>query len=193
MKSRNLFLLCLLTLVMSFGCFQSNKREVISRPVDVNKSSSGKMRSDSNDFIVYSKANLWEIVDSTAKGFRSKANPSQDLKSINKNFLDFYERFISDSLFQYDRINFQRLTGIISECDTTITLNASNWLFRSWNFTLYFNRHEDPDVTWSDFIYSSDSTFYYEFILEEVGIVYQAGFEKLNENWYLTFYRETNC
>jgi hypothetical protein len=193
MKPRNLFQIYLIASLMTIGCFHSKKREVVSRNIDISKSGIGEMRSDSNEYYLSSATNTWDIIDSIAKGFRSKAKPSQDLKSINADFLDFYEKFISDSLFQYERIKFHRLTGIISECDTTITLNSSNWLYKKWNFILYFNKHEDPDETWSDFIYSSDSTFYYEFILEEVGMVYQAGFEKLNESWYLTFYCESNC
>ncbi len=145
--------------------------------------------------ILPEKANtsIWDKIDRVANNFKSKAKASQDLSEIDKDFLMFYEKFLQDSLFQVERCDFNNFLGVVSECDTTIILNTSNWKYTDWNFTEFFNSPSDTTLVWKNYYYSSEDTFYYEFILEEVGVIYQVGFERINSRWYLAFYYINAC
>lgn len=145
--------------------------------------------------ILPEKANtsIWDKIDIVANNFKSKAKASQDLSEIDKDFLMFYEKFLQDSTFQVGRCNFNNFLGVVSECDTTIILNSSNWKYTDWNFTEFFNSPSDTTLVWKNYFYSSTDTFYYEFVLDEVGVIYQVGFERINSMWYLTFYHINAC
>jgi len=106
---------------------------------------------------------------------------------LSVEFIEFYEKFISDSIFQKEHINFPIL-AVISECDSTIDLTNKNWKNYTWDFRKDFYNPND-----SNLIYLNKDRFYFESTRKEVGLLFQIGFEKVNENWFLTFYIVNTC
>jgi competence protein ComGF len=150
---------------------------------------------DNEESIEISKNNIWELVQQKVTWFKKNNYPKIDLESIPDSFLNFYHLFISDSLYQINHIHFEKLIGVIGECDTTIIFNSKNWQYTNWNFVEFFpidNNTNDIDG-WNNTFYSNKSIFYYEFELKEAGVIYQVGFERINEKWLLTLYYVNAC
>ena len=138
---------------------------------------------------------IWDKIEDKVIFFKSNTFISRDVKNVPADFLKFYTGFLKDSINQTDNINFNTLIGVISECDTTIILSLKNWDYTTWNFTEHFLVKNDPDDIdgWNNVIHYSEEKFYYEFRLNEIGIIYQVGFEKINKIWKLSLYSINNC
>nr|HPQ21777.1 hypothetical protein [Saprospiraceae bacterium] len=100
----------------------------------------------------------------------------------------------TDSGFQIQRIAFNKLIGVLGECDTTIRFNNKNREFTNWDFTKFFDgMNDDGFEKWDNSYYFSNDRFYYQFRLNEVGWIYKTGFEKINGIWYLSLYYVNAC
>src|SRR5690606_30545110 len=126
---------------------------------------------------------IWAKIDKKANWFKINRIFNRHLEDISNDFKSFYINFISDSLNQQKKIDFNRLIGVLGECDTTILLNTHNWEYTNWNFLEHFdyqnNLDEYDDYAWNNTFFYSETTFFYEFILNGSGIIYQVGFEKI--------------
>ena len=124
---------------------------------------------------------IWDKVSDKQNWFLEKTKQFDHIDSIPIDFVEFYEKFISDSAYQFQHVKFPIL-GVIGECDTTILLNSKNWEYLNWDFRPEFN-----DENYSNITAYNDSLFYYRITLDEIGQLSQLGFKKLHNEWYLIF------
>lgn len=136
------------------------------------------------------RQNIWNFVDEKAEWFKNGLYPQKDTDLLPSDFLEFYEKFNTDSVFQVNSIQFDRLIGVIGECDTTIILNSGNWEIVS-GIIKRFN--ENPKERWSNTIFFDFERVFFEFELIEIGIISRYGFEKLNGRWTQTLYYLNVC
>jgi len=139
--------------------------------------------------------NIWNEIEKKATYFKSDLNPENNLKNLPKEFIVFADKFKSDSIYQLQHIDFGRILGTIGECDTIIIINSDNWKYSNWDFLNDFaNGNEyEPIEKWDNKVYASDSKIYLEYFLKEIGMIYQIGFEKANDIWFLTLYNINVC
>jgi hypothetical protein len=130
---------------------------------------------------------IWEKIENKEIWFKVDSKLYRSIDSLPKEFIEFYEKFISDSNFQKEHINFP-IIAVIAECDSTIVLTKKNWNNYTWDFRKDFNNPND-----SNLIYLDKDRFYFENTRKEVGLLFQIGFEKINEKWFLTFYIVNTC
>lgn len=100
-----------------------------------------------------------------------------------------------DSVYQKENINFNELIGVIVDCEETTFLSDKNWEFIDWDFIKFFSEgsESEPIGKWNNTVYTSEDKVFFEFELKEVGVIYQLGFEKIDENWKLTLYFVNAC
>lgn len=131
--------------------------------------------------------NIWEKIDLKSQEFIENSKVYSTIDSMPKDFIEFYERFISDSNFQKEHIKFPIL-AVIGECDSTILLDSKNWEIDKWDFRENFYDPQD-----SNLIYQNESKFYFKNIRKDVGKIFEIGFEKHDGIWYLTLYDVNVC
>ena len=130
---------------------------------------------------------IWERMDKKGEWFKSDSKFLLTTDSISADFSDFYNRFISDSIYQRNHIQFPVLAAI-GECDTTIQLNDSNWENYNYDFRKDFYNPMDSNV-----IYQNESKFYYQNYRKEIGLLFRIGFEKRDGKWILTLFEVNAC
>ena len=131
--------------------------------------------------------NVLEKIENKAIWFKLDSKLYYSIDSVPKEFIEFYEKFISDSTFQKEHINFP-IIAVVTECDSTINLTNKNWQNYTWDFRKDFYNPND-----SNLIYFNKDRFYFENTKKEIGLLFQIGFEKINGNWFLTFYMVNTC
>lgn len=141
------------------------------------------------------KLSIWDTINEKVDWFIKDKQINTDLNNIPKDFLNFHNKFITDSIYQQRHIDFKNIVGVYGECDTTIYINKENWIFSTWDFLKFFNIDNNIDSIdgWDNQYYFDNTSFYYQFDLKEVGIIYQVGFEKVNNEWRMTLYYLNNC
>lgn len=129
------------------------------------------------------------------KAFIKGKNPHRDVKNIPQDFVDFYKRFIADSIYQLKHIDFENIVGAYSYCDTVIQITPSNWNYSNWSLLDSFDKTKktDPRDGWDNRFYFDRQSFYCQMELIEVGMISQLGFEKINGEWKLILYAQFNC
>lgn len=135
----------------------------------------------------FQSTDIWEKTESKTIWFKQDSKLYRSIDSLPEEFIEFYEKFISDSNFQKEHINFP-IMAVIAECDSTITLTDRNWENYTWDFRKDFNNPND-----SNLIYSNSDRFYFECNRKEIGLLFQIGFEKMNGTWFLTLYIVNTC
>ena len=151
-----------------------------------------KNESKLNDSIIQEKLvvlidNIWERIDKKGEWFKGDSKLLLTTDSISADFADFYNEFISDSIYQREHIQFPVLAAI-GDCDTTIQLNESNWKNYNYDFRKDFYNPQDSNV-----IYQNESKFYYLNYRKEIGLLFRIGFEKRDGKWILTLYDVNAC
>lgn len=140
---------------------------------------------------------IWNRINEKVEWFKTNTKSNIDINNIPKAFLMFYTDFLSDSIKQKTRIEFNDFIGVLGECDTTIRLNSNNWEYTSWNFLDHFDFKNSldnyEDNTWNNTFFYSEKIFFYEFVLNGSGTIYQVGFEKKENDWKMTLYYINNC
>ncbi|MEI7724467.1 MAG: DUF4348 domain-containing protein [Bacteroidota bacterium] len=152
-----------------------------SKDNDKDKSGIDSLKQDSRS------TNIWEKTENKTIWFKSDSKLYHSIDSLPKEFIEFYEKFISDSNFQKEHINFP-IIAVIAECDSTIDLTNKNWENYTWDFRKDFNNPID-----SNLIYLNNDRFYFECNRNEIGLLFQIGFEKINGKWFLTLYIVNTC
>jgi len=138
---------------------------------------------------------LFSNEEKKIKWFKKGLNGYSDTALLPKSFIEFYPKFVNDSLFQKENIKFDKLIGYISECDTTIILNSENWTYDNDDFVKFLtegNKTEHIDE-WNNHFYSTENKVFFEFEKKEIGMIFQIGFEKIYDKWNLTFYSVNAC
>ena len=133
------------------------------------------------------KEDIWAKIDKKKVWFLEATQTYKTIDSIPIDFMDFYSRFISDSKFQKEHIEFAIL-GAIGECDSTIILSQKNWEYLNSDFrTDFYNPLDSNSVS------LNKSKILIENYRKEIGLIFQMGFEKKNGEWFLTLITIENC
>jgi hypothetical protein len=127
------------------------------------------------------------ISDSIQTHSQTIQNENRKFEFSNKEFEEFYNRFILDSVFQIEHVRFP-LDGSLNECDTTILWTKANW--EAIHFDLRNDFYNPID---SNIVKQDNSIFQYECIREEIGLLCEMRFEKIGKEWYLIYYLENAC
>jgi len=155
-------------------------------------------QTESNDFIIIDEetpnekdisAIDWDKIFEKADSYRKVSEEYYDESFIPESFKVFANKFISDSLYQRESINFQTLIAVDFTCDDEIIFNDSNWTYENWHFLNHIGVDEIEENTF----YFSSNVFFSQYMIKEVGIYRMFGFEKIDEEWKLTFYYLDNC
>ncbi|MBK6967052.1 MAG: DUF4348 domain-containing protein [Bacteroidales bacterium] len=123
---------------------------------------------------------MWDKIDQKKVWFLEETETFKTIDSLPIDFNDFYTKFISDSTFQKERIE-SSLLGVIGECDSTIILSDKNWEHLNTDFRSDFYNPLDSNT-----VSISKSKILIENYRKEIGLIYQMGFEKKNNQWFLT-------
>jgi len=139
--------------------------------------------------------NVWERLEQKAVWFKEGLEAQADLAELPEDFLKFYTKFRTDADYQKEHTDFESLIGVIGECESTIILNASNWEFQTDNIEADFSEPSEEEVEEQmiRYFFSSDSKILFEYEIEEIGIIYRLGFEKINGTWKETLYQLDVC
>lgn len=105
-----------------------------------------------------------------------------------KEFLDFYERFSTDSAFQMEHVVFP-LDGIRAPENQTDTVSLSyQWQKEEWKI---HNKFDDADGTFSKEMMDLAGKMVIEIISDESGTFsMERRFAKLSDGWNLIYYKE---
>lgn len=131
----------------------------------------------------------WDEIFDKADSYRKVSDEYSDKSLLPENFKVFVNKFISDSLYQRKNINFERLIAVDFTCEDAIIFNKSNWTYETWPFLDYIGIDEIEENTF----HFSNNVFFSQYMLKEVGIYRMFGFEKIDDEWKLTFYYLNNC
>lgn len=168
---KTLIIIALVSILLS--CNEKNvKKETIEIAIEQQK---------------YDIKNIWDKIDKKGKWFIKDSKIYYSIDSLSQDFIEFYEYFISNREFQKEHIKFPIL-AVIGECDTTILLNESNWENYDYDFRKDFHKELDSNI-----IYQSETKFCFKNYRKEIGLIFQIGFEKIDNKWYLTLYEVNAC
>jgi hypothetical protein len=133
------------------------------------------------------KEDIWTKIDKKKAWFLEGSKTFITIDSLPVDFNNFYSTFISDTTFQKEHIEFPIL-GAIAECDSTIILTDRNWEVLHFDFRSdFYNPLDSNTVT------INKSKILIENYRKEIGIIFQIGFEKKNDDWFLTLIMINNC
>lgn len=131
----------------------------------------------------------WDLAFNKAEKYRKISEPKSNKKIIPSDFIEFSQKFISDSEFQKNHIDFENLIAVVGTCEETYVLKEDNWVFNNWNFI----KEIGIDEEWRNTFHYSDNLFFFEYELKEVGTLTMLGFEKIDSEWNLTLYFQSDC
>ena len=131
----------------------------------------------------------WDLAFQKAENYQRVSESYSDKKIVPNDFLEFSQKFISDSNFQKTHIDFENLIAVVGACEKTYVLKENNWVYDNWNFI----NEIGIDEKWENTFNYSDNRFYFEYTLKEVGTLTILGFEKINGQWNLTLYIQNDC
>jgi hypothetical protein len=103
-----------------------------------------------------------------------------------KDFELFYNKFISDSLFQISNIKFP-IQGVYADHE-----GEEEWTKEKWpliKFNLTENNTESVD---SIYIIQSENSFFYGNYCTDCGFSFEMSFKKIKHQWYLVYRQENN-
>lgn len=158
--------LYLLTLIVLIGCNQQEKKAEDAAKIE----------------------NRLELLPEPDKGESEESlHYSQSVDSIPAEFISFYEKFITDSVFQLKHIRFP-LEGGIYECEETFNWVKSEWRFMNLDFRKDFYNELDNNT-----ISYNNTSLIYKNYRKEIGLLSEMRFEKINDIWYLVFFQVNAC
>lgn len=201
---KTIAVLSIFALVVS-GCKQNTKKQETNENVmvpieiiDIKQSvNDSLLYSELQNEVILTESNVWDLISDKAKWFKGGLEPQKDTDLLPSDFFTFYEKFNTDSVFQINNIQFDRLIGVIGECDTTIILNPKNWEMEIdiiKNFNEYpKEKNEHSTEIWNNYFFSDSTRILFVFEITEVGIISQFGFEKINGKWKQTLSYVSVC
>ena len=193
---RKLKLTFLLLIIIS--CKQ-NKEDIKSEFKSENKkiekiSKESEIQSEMDSiYEIYKKGKVekydWDLVFNKAEKYEKVSKAYSDKRSIPNDFLEFSKKYISDSEFQKENIDFDNLLAVIGACEETYVLSDNNWVIDNWNFI----EEIGIDKEWKNTFHFSENIFFSKYELKEVGTITMLGFEKINGKWKLTLLFRGDC
>ncbi len=162
-------------ILLSFGILSCNSRNSIA--IKENGSNIGETE----------EGDIWTKIDKKKVWFLEGTRTINTIDLIPRDFNDFYSKFVSDSTFQKEHIEFSIL-GAIGECDSTIILSDMNWEYLHYDFRSGFYNPLDSNT-----VSYNTSKILIENYRKEIGLIFQMGFERKNGSWFLTLITIDNC
>jgi hypothetical protein len=182
----------ILLLIIVFSCKENKVETKVGLPLKTQKTEVIATESDS----IYERYKLgqvesydWNLISKRAEKYSSVSEQFSDKKRIPKDFLEFSRKFISDISFQEKHIDFGNLIALNGGCDEIFVMSEKNWVFDDWDFINFIGIDDEVENTFN----FSDSIFYFEYVIKEVGTFRVLGFEKKDGEWYLTLYEVNDC
>ncbi|WP_298346223.1 hypothetical protein [uncultured Algibacter sp.] len=179
-----------------FSCKENKVKTKVELPVEIQKTEVIDAESDSDSDSIYERYKLgqvetydWNLISDRAVKYGSVSKQFSDKDSIPKDFLEFSKKFISNVSFQEKHIDFDNLIAVDNGCDETFVMSKKNWVFDNWDFINFIRIDDEVENTFN----FSDSIFYCEYVIKEVGTFRILGFEKKDDEWYLTLYHVNDC
>ncbi|WP_370226991.1 hypothetical protein [Mesoflavibacter sp.] len=174
---------------------QESKPEFKTESVESNSITEEELMKAKMDSIykLYKKGEVekydWDLAFQKAENYRKVSESYSDKTKVPSDFLEFSQKFISDTNFQKTHIDFDNLIAVVGACEETYVLTKDNWVYDDWNFI----NEIGVDKEWKNTFNYSDNKFYFEYTLKEVGTLTMLGFEKINGKWNLTLYIQNDC
>ncbi|MEM6736898.1 MAG: hypothetical protein AAF620_12615 [Bacteroidota bacterium] len=131
--------------------------------------------------------NIWELIDEKAKELKTGRAELSKLEDIDSSFNDFYQRFITDSTFQYSRIS-ESVLAAVFHCESTDVFTQEDWDLITYNF-----KEDFDNARYKHILVSDKDVFYLQTWLIEVGVISQIGFERIDGQWYITLFMVNVC
>ena len=195
---KGIITLGILALVVG-GCGQTTKKQETNKSNSICQSELPCTKETIEDFLIHTelkenkiltRSNIWDLLREKVKWFKEGLEPQANTDLLPLDFIEFHEKFDTDSLFQINNIQFDRLIGVIGECDTTIILNSKNWKIQRGiikNFNEYpKKKNGDSGEIWNTYFFFNSTRILFVFEIVEVGVISQFGFEKIDGKWKQT-------
>lgn len=115
-----------------------------------------------------------------------RKSPYANFKFESTEFESFYTKFISDSLFQISRIKFP-IGGQIADYEGERNWEKNTWPMLKWNL-----REEIINTSDSLSIQQTDKKFFFGSYCLDCGFSFEMAFEKIKDEWYMTYRQENN-
>lgn len=174
---------------------QESKPELKTESVESNSITEEELMKVKMDSIykLYKKGEVekydWDLAFQKAEDYQKVSETYSDKTKVPNDFLEFSQKFISDTNFQKAHIDFNNLIAVVGACEETYVLTENNWVYDDWNFI----NEIGIDNEWENTFNYTDNKFYFEYTLKEVGTLTMLGFEKINGQWNLTLYIQNDC
>jgi hypothetical protein len=107
-------------------------------------------------------------------------------KFKSKDFQEFYNKFITDTVFQLSRVKFP-LKGQYEDFDGESEWERVKWSCIKWDVRQELNKTDD-----SISIVQDNNRFFFGSYCRDCGFSFEMEFEKIDEEWYLTYRQENN-
>ncbi len=174
---------------------QESKPELKTESVESNSITEEELMKAKMDSVyqLYKKGEVekydLDLAFQKAENYQKVSESYSDKTKVPSDFLEFSQKFISDTNFQKTHIDFDNLIAVVGACEETYVLTEDNWVYDDWNFI----NEIGIDKEWENTFNYSDNKFYFEYTLKEVGTLTMLGFEKINGQWNLTLYIQNDC
>lgn len=174
---------------------QESKPELKTESVESNSITEEELMKAKMDSVykLYKKGEVekydWDLAFQKAENYQKVSESYSDKTKVPSDFLEFSQKFISDTNFQKTHIDFDNLIAVVGSCEETYVLTEDNWVYDDWNFI----NEIGIDKEWENTFNYSDKKIYFEYTLKEVGTLTMLGFEKINGQWNLTLYIQNDC
>lgn len=142
-------------------------------------------------FLMVVSINLWSYKFNKVNYFQENCVIEEipqynDFKFKSADFEVFYNNFISDSIFQISRIKFP-IKGCYVDYEQNKKWNKETWPMIKWDLREEIKRSDD-----SLFIEQTDNRFFFGSYCRDCGFSFEMTFEKIREEWFLTYRQENN-
>ena len=118
---------------------------------------------------------------------KDSVNTQQTKTEIKfKDFELFYNKFVSDSLYQISKVKFP-IKGVYADYEGEETWTKEKWPLI--NLNLNENNNQSGD---SISMIQTPTSFFYGIYCVDCGFSFEMSFEKINHQWYLTYRQENN-
>jgi hypothetical protein len=103
-----------------------------------------------------------------------------------KDFEIFYDKFISDSIYQITKVQFP-IKGVLADYEGEKEWTKETWPFMKWDLRKEI-RNTDDSIT----IDQSNDRFFFGSYCRDCGFSFEMSFDKNDNEWYLTYRQENN-
>jgi hypothetical protein len=123
---------------------------------------------------------------SSIKDQTREANKYENFKFEYNDFEVFYDKFISDSIFQISRVKFP-IKGVYADYEGEIEWTKEKWPFMKWDVREEIKKTQD-----SISISQSKDRFFFGSYCLDCGFSFEMTFDKIENEWFLTYRQENN-